>query len=185
MAKKLTDEQKMVLEMANEKIPEGMNWFYQEVKATKITKTQLNQISEEIKGRGICHLKDICSILDWQFPRDKDKRKKLQHFANELGITHGSGSTAQMLFDALVKAREIEVKDPMTLLMTKKEARKSRQRVRKEKANGIERKSLAPKTNEEKTAARKERARIRKEAKKLGMTTAEYKAKMGKEGKAA
>lgn len=181
MAKKITDEQKMVLEMANAKIPEGMAWFYQEIKAIKVSETQIDEVVKAIDGRGICHLSDICNVLDWQKGRDTEKRNKLQKLSTEIGITHGSGSPAQMLFDAMVKARNVETKDPMILLMNNKEAKKSRKRAKLEKEAGIERKIRAPKNGDEKVAARKERARIRKEAAKLSISTAEYKAQMKKE----
>lgn len=121
----------------------------------------------------IYHLKDICKVLDWEFPRDKEERTKLAKFSNSLQIVQGANS-AQMLWNGMLAIiTRDSFEDPTDMFLSKKEARKGRKRKKSEARHGEERKIRIPKTEEEKKAARKERARLRKEAQKLNITVDE------------
>jgi len=123
----------------------------------------------------IFHLKDICTILDWQFPQDKDLRNKLAMFANNLQIIEGANS-ADMLWNGMVAViTRDHFENPTDMFLSKKEARKGRKRKKSEARHGEERKIRVPKTEEEKKAARKERSRLRREAQKLNITVEEVK----------
>jgi hypothetical protein len=185
--KRLTDSERMVAEIAKGEKDEfntGSAWFKDEVdkKKGKIKINNIDKKEKEAKKRpgkeGIFHLKDICEILDWQFPRDKEERNRLAWFSNFLQIAHGADAP-RLLWNGMVACiKRDDIINPTDMFLSKKEARKGKARKKREKKYGETRNISVPKTDEEKKAARKERNRIRKEAKKLGITSAEYKARL-------
>jgi hypothetical protein len=176
----ITSQDVVVSQATNKTLAEEMTWFYETVKSFrgKITPELVAAQEAKIEGAMITHLTDICELFDWQKGRDKDKRNQLAHLAHLLLHAHnGSADTAVILFSAMKRGLKDDFKDPMDLVLSKKESRKARKLRKTLAKNGVD---LAPKTNDAKVAARKERQRIRKEAKRLGITTAEYKARTPK-----
>lgn len=115
----------------------------------------------------IYHLKDICSVMDWEFPRDHEDRKRLAKFSNFLQTVQGANAQ-QMLWNGMVAVlTRDDILEPTDMFLSKKEARKSRKRKRLEAKHG-DRKN--PITDEEKIALKKERGRLRRKAKKLAIT---------------
>jgi hypothetical protein len=181
--KMITDEERVVATSSSKSLEENMQWFYEAVKAYrgKVTDEALANKEKEISDRGLCHLKDVCEILDWQFPRDKDIRNKLSHLGHTLGLASNISSDTYnpIIYSAMVKILKGEdPKDPTDLLLSKKEARASRKRRKILAKAGLAITDVikVPKSNDSKKEARKARAAIRKAAKAAGMTTAEYKA---------
>jgi len=185
--KRLTDDERAIVEQTAQRdwFTEDTKWFKEQVEAKKATISMelVEEVEKEAMARadkdGMFHLKDVCKILDWEFPRDKEQRTRLALFANQLQINQQADS-ARMLWNGMkaVLTRE-KVENPTDIFVSKKEARKGRKRAKAEAINGV-RQIRIPRTDVEKKTARKERAQIRKEAKKLGITPAEYRTRMVK-----
>lgn len=181
--KQLTEFDKEVLMRSNSKILKRVEWLYEEVKKkrSRISDKLLEEVESEIISRGgnkdnkFYSLKDICKLLDWSFPENKEERNILSSLSGDLQI---NGCNAQaMLFNFVVRARTEDVDRASDLLLNKKQQKKARKRRKLEKKHGEKRKIKIPKDPHAKVAARKERAKIRKEAKKLGISTQEYREK--------
>jgi hypothetical protein len=173
--RRFTDREREIVERIGKQdwFAESTKWFKEQVESKKDTiKLELiEEVEKEAKarayGEGAFHLKDVCKALDWQFPRDKEQRQRLAIFANLLQISQGADS-AQMLWTGMkaVLSRD-KIENPTDIFVSKKEAKK-----------GSKRTKIEAEQNGGKSDQQKERARIRKEAKKLGITTAEYKARL-------
>lgn len=175
----MTDEDRMVLKAAANSIHDESQWFYGEVKKLrdKITDEQIQKIEEDAESRGgLLHLSDICNAMKWKKGKDTPIRNRLAGLANRILISKGDYG-AQYLFQILKRGLKEDVEDATDFFLSKKEGRAARKRRKREKTTGETRREIkGVMTEDEKKEARKERARIRREAKKLGITTEEYKA---------
>jgi hypothetical protein len=193
LAKRLSDEDRMVLSATARTIEEEVKWLYEEVKKRrgKVKDSLIKEVeskyvestsSKKKKRTSLIGLKDICKLMDWEFPRDRDQRDRLQKLNNLMLITSGDYGSP-LLFLVIKRGLVEDVDDPTDFFLSKKEQRKARKRRKIEEKHGVDNKvkMKMPKTEEEKKEARKERARIRREAAKLGITTEEYKKKMNAE----
>ena len=180
--KKFTDDDRIIAERISKKnwFKEDTVWFKEQIEAKKsdINMELIKEIEEEARNRSkdtIFRLKDICRVLNWEFPRDGEVREKLAAFSNNLQIIHGADAP-QMLWNGMVAViTRDKIDDPTDIFLSKKETQNGKKRKRIETAHGKKR-IKTPKTEEEKDTARKERSRIRRKAKKLGVTPNEYKA---------
>lgn len=183
--KRITGDEAVVVQATNTNLPEEMKWFYEEIKAKRasVKEEDLVKLDAEIAQRGITHFSDICTLFDWQKGRDTEKRNRLAHLGHIiLMANNGNIDHAAVVFAAMKRGLKEDVKEPIDLVLSKSEARKAR-KIRKTLARNdvdLAEKMNLPKSNDAKVAARRERARIRKEAKAAGMSTADYKAKMEK-----
>jgi len=183
--KRITGDEAVVVGATNANLPEEMKWFYEEIKEKRaiIKAEDVEKLEAEITQRGITHFSDICNLFDWQKGRDTEKRNKLAHLGHIILLANnGNFDHAAVVFAAMKRGLKEDVKEPIDLVLSKSEARKAR-KIRKTLKNhdvDLAEKMNLPKSDNEKVAARKERARIRKEAKAAGLSTAEYKAKMEK-----
>lgn len=181
--KRISGDEAVVVQATNTKLPEEMKWFYEETKAKRssIKDEDLVKLEAEILDRGITHFSDICRLFDWQKGRDTEKRNRLAHLGHIILMANsGNIDHAAVVFAAMKRGLKEDVKEPMDLILSKSEARKARKIRKTLKANDINlaEKMNLPKSASDKATARKERARIRKEAKRLGISTTEYKAQM-------
>lgn len=199
--KRFTDSDREIAEKIDKRdwFAEDSAWFKDEVEfkknANKIDLELIEKIKIECRSRAdmdethpdadeedkknkrvtpIVHLKDICLVLDWQFPRDKAERTKLAKFSNALKIQHGIDAPDALWNGMMAVITRDHFEDPTDMFLSKKEARKGRKRKKREKVTG-ERPIKVPMTEEEKKAARKERSRLRREAQKLDITVEEVK----------
>ena len=195
---RLTDSERVITKAVDKRdwFKEDSTWFQEQIEAKKdkIDPKLLEEIKQEARDRNsldsdslnedeekkknrrspIYHIKDICKVLDWQFPRDKIVRNKLAGFANQLQVSQGANS-GEMLWNGMMAViTRPHFEDATDMFLSKKEAQKGRKR-RKREAKVGEREIRVPMTEEEKKAARKERSRIRRKAQKLGITTDEVK----------
>lgn len=160
---------------------DNSKWFKELVdsKKEKVDKKELDSVrrmaqKKNSKKQPFYTLGDICKVLDLQFPRDKEDRNRIAKFSNLLQ-TQQNTEAPLMLWNGLVAAiTRDDIIHPTDIFLSKAESRKARKRRKTEKKVG-ERKVNVPKSDDAKAAARKERARIRKEAAKLGISTEEYK----------
>jgi len=181
MTKRITDGDRQILSIVSRSIPEEVKWFYEEVKKKRstITDEMLKALENQLGPDGVLRLSHICKLMNWEFPRDKEPRNRLASLATNL-LIHQSEYAAPLLLQVLKRSLKEDVEDPTDFFLAKKAARIAQKRKEHMKATGAI-KDVASETD--KTAARKERARIRKEAKKLGITPKEYKEKMAKDSK--
>ena len=196
MAKRLTDEDRQVMAAAGKIIDKETQWFYEEVKKRrgKIKDSDIKEIEAKLaegnieeNGNGkkkrksiLLHLKDICKLMDWQFPRDKEVRSRLQKLANVMLVTSGDYG-APLLFQVVKRGLKEDVDDATDFFLSKKEQRRAKKRRKTEEVHGVRNEIKGHMSEEEKIAARKKRSKTRKEAKKLGITTDEYKKLKAKE----
>jgi hypothetical protein len=180
--KRITGDEAVVVGATNSNLPEEMKWFYEEIKAKRATVTEeaLANLEKEIAERGITHFSDICYLFDWVQGRDTEKRNRLAKLGHIILLANnGNIDHAAVVFAAMKRGLKEDVKEPIDLVLSKNEARKARKIRKSLKKNDVDlaEKMNLPKSNDAKVAARKERARIRKEAKAAGISTADYKAK--------
>lgn len=178
--KRISDDDMMVMTHRNDWLPKEAEWYKELVESKKIFIDHINldkvgkECSERNEGNGFFRLKDVCNVLDLQFPADKTERNRIATFSNNLQITFGFNG-AHVLWNAMMTIlKNGDIKNPTDMFLSKKEARKSRKRKKIEAVHGP-REIRVPLSEEQKKAARKERARVRKEAAKLGITTEEFK----------
>lgn len=190
MAKRLTDEDRQVMAATSRIIDKETQWFYEEVKKRrgKIKDSDIKEIEAKLaegnieeNGNGkkkrksvFLHLKNICKLMDWQFPRDKEVRSRLQKLANVMLITNGDYG-APLLFQVVKRGLKEDVVDATDFFLSKKEQRRAKKRRKTEAVHGVKNKIKGHMSEEEKIAARKKRSKIRREAKKLGISIDEYK----------
>lgn len=164
---------------------DGAKWFKELVESKKetITDELIKTANKEAAKRNsrkqpFYILSDICQVLDLQFPRDKEERNKLAKFSNTLQVKQNVDA-ALMLWNGLRATLTREtINHPVDIFLSKAETRKAKKRRKTEEKVGERKVKAVPKSDDEKAEARKERARIRKEAAKLGITTEEYKKQM-------
>lgn len=182
--RRLSGDEAVVLAV-NKTIDENMKWFYEQIKLqrVKVTEEMITSSEKTILERGMTHLSDICRLFGWEKGKDTEVRNKLAKLSYSILLSrNGNADAAAILFDAMKRGLKEDVKEPVDLVLSKKEGRKARAFRKSLAANGINiaEKMGIPKTASDKVAARKERARIRKEAKRLGISTAEYKSQHSK-----
>jgi len=185
--KSLSDHDKEMLIRTVDDLKDDIIWLYDQIvkRRKKITPSLRKSVKEDILNRNngdrkhkLFSLKDICKLMDWTYPRNKEERKRLCNINSKLFIANLEAH--YVLYNFTIKALKQDIKNPSDLLLSKKEQKAARKRRRIEKKNDTsfaERVNI-PKTDDQKKEARKERARIRREAKSLGITTAEYKEKV-------
>src|SRR5208337_4334417 len=131
--------------------------------------------------RSICHLSDICTLFSWAKGTHTELRNKLAHLSYTILMNNnGQADTAVILFSAMKRGLKDDYKDPVDLVLSKKESRKAR-KLRKSLENhdiDLAKKLRLPKTDDAKAAARKKRQEIRKAAKAANMSTEDYKASL-------
>ena len=181
----MTDEERMILKAAGKRIEDETNWWYEEVKKyrDKLTDKDIEKIEKIAEDRGgLLHLTDICNLIEWKKGRDTEKRNRLQQLSSRIMITKGDYG-AYYIFQVLKRGLKEDVVDATDFFLTKKEGKAVRRRRKREAKTGEIRKReiKGVMSEDEKKAARKERAKIRREAKKLGITTEEYKERMNTE----
>jgi hypothetical protein len=186
--KSMSDYDRLVLVSSIKGLKSEIGWFYEQiVSKRKSALKKLDSVEKEITDRNEgkkkdrwFSLKDICKLLNWTFPENKEERKKLCNINNKIFI-HGHDSHT-LLYNFTVRALKEDSENPTDFLLPKTEQRMARKRRRREKKAGVKvvEKINLPKSDDEKKEARKERARIRKAAKEMGITTQEYKEKMAK-----
>lgn len=187
MAKRLTDEERQCLEAASKVSISLMEWYYDSIKLLrnklKPNGSKIANVIKEANSKngngGFYSLKDICKVLNWTMEKNKNERTELQTLSSTIAISTGisHSDSAKILFEAIPKVLKKDYEHVTDLLLTGKEVKKSKKRRRIEKKHGEKRKLNTFKTEDEKKEARKERTRVRKEAKKLGISTKEYKSK--------
>jgi len=186
-SKRISNYDKEVLINTTDGLCEDLKWFYKQVKDRQTfadDKTK-KEVAKDINIRNIDRiadklysLKDICKLLAWTFPKNKIERKRLANISNTLHIT-GHDAHA-LLYNFTIRSLKEDTENPSDFLLSKKEQRQARKRRKMEKKHSDKPRIKIQKNDDEKKEARKERAKIRKEAKKLGISTAEYKEKMAK-----
>lgn len=185
--KSLSDHDKEILIRTTNDLKDDIVWLYNQIiqRRDKVTPELRKLIKDDIINRNdgdrknkLFSLKDICKLMDWTFPRNKEERRKLCKINDKLFLANLDSH--YLLYSFTTKALKQDIANPSDLLLSKKEQRAARKRRRVEKRNDTsfaERVNI-PKSDNQKKEARKERARIRREAKKLGITSAEYKEKV-------
>lgn len=179
--KRISDDDMMVMAHRNDWLPKEAEWYKELIESKKmfVDYTNLDKVEKECnernEGNGFFRLKDVCNVLDLQFPADKTERNRIATFSNNLQISLGFDG-AHVLWNAMMTILKNgeNIKDPTDMFLSKKEARKSRKRKKIEAVHGP-REIKIPLSEEQKKAARKERVRVRKEAAKLGISTEEFK----------
>lgn len=123
---------------------------------------------EEENAPSIIHLKDICTVMDWEFPRDKEDRNRLAKFSNFLQTVQGANAQQMLWNGMLAVLTRDDILEPTDMFLSKKEARKARKRKRLEElaAAGLS-------TPEARAAAKREKGRLRRKSKKLEITIEE------------
>lgn len=180
---RITGTEAVVVQTTNEKLIDEMQWFYDQVKTFrgKVADKSIAKAEAEMEEKGICHLSDICRLFGWGKGTHTELRNKLAHVSYTLLMAHhGSADTADILFKAMKRALKEDVKNPVDLVLSKKEGRKARKFRKSLEKNGVDiaEKLKLPKSTSDKVAARRKRQEIRKAAKAANMSVAEYKAKL-------
>lgn len=185
----LSDIDKEILVKTSNNMSNDLEWFYNQIIERRDFATQdvMNEVENEISIRNdgrkkdrLYHLKDICKLINWTYPDNKTERSRLTKMSNDLYTTGNDSHSLLYNFTLrVIKADPNEKADFTDFLLSKKQRRVARKRRKLEEKNGKSTINIKiSKTNDDKKDARKERARIRKEAKKLGISTTEYKEKM-------
>jgi hypothetical protein len=182
---RITGDEAVVAQSTSSKLGEEMQWFYDQVRTFrgKVTDEAIAKVEAEIEERHICHLVDICTLFGWAKGTHTELRNKLSHLSYVILMNNnGQADTATILFSAMKRGLKDDYKDPVDLVLSKKESRKARKLRKSLEKNDIDlaKKLRLPKTDDAKAASRKKRQEIRKAAKAAGLSTADYKAKIEK-----
>lgn len=187
MAKRLTDNQRQILKAAQMDIDKEVQWVYEEVKKArdlykdeKDIKEKFENKNEEVNKRGICLAGDVVEMVSWKKRTHQEERNRYVRMTNLIAITNGYGhdEVHDMFLIAVKRFLMEDFEHPTDALLSNKEQRHARKRRKVEKKYGEKKEIKGNKSDEQKKIDSRLR-KLKREAKKEGVTLEEYKKKYG------